>query len=50
MTYPDICEGCILNGRCECPCGDINPLYYAEQELNDYYDEAIEYEDSYPNE
>jgi hypothetical protein len=47
---PKICEGCILNGRCECPCGDIDPLYYAEQELNDYYDEAIEYEDSYPNE
>ena len=34
----NICEGCILYGRCDGNCGDTNPNYYAEQEENDYYD------------
>lgn len=34
----NICEGCILNGRCDGNCGDTNPNYYAEQEENDRYD------------
>jgi hypothetical protein len=50
MTYPNICETCVLNGRCDDRCEHTDPLYYVEEELNDYHDEAVEYEDSYPDE
>ena len=41
----NICEGCILYGRCDGNCGDTNPNYYEEQELNDYYD-SKDYQDN----
>jgi hypothetical protein len=47
---PKICDGCILQGRCDGRCGDTDPCYYADEALNDCYDECEEYEDSYPNE
>ena len=34
----NICDTCILNGRCDGRCGDTDPLYYAFEEENDYYD------------
>ena len=33
-----ICDTCILNGRCDGRCGDTDPLFYAFEEENDYYD------------
>ena len=41
----NICESCILYGRCSGDCGDVNPSYYEEQELNDYYD-SKDYQDN----
>ena len=43
----NICEDCILYGRCDGNCGDTNPNYYAEQEQNDYYDSYEEQNDYY---
>ena len=34
----DLCEECVLYGRCNGECGDTNPNYYEEQEQNDNYD------------
>ncbi len=33
----NICDGCILQDRCDGNCGDTNPNYYAEQKENDEY-------------
>lgn len=33
----NLCETCILNGRCDGRCGDTDALYYAFEEENDYY-------------
>ena len=33
-----ICDTCILNGRCDGRCGDTDPLFYAFEAENDYYD------------
>lgn len=32
----NICDTCILNGRCDGRCGDTDPLFYAFEEENDY--------------
>ena len=34
----NICEGCVLEGRCDSRCGDTDPLFYDEERMNDYYD------------
>ena len=31
----NICETCILFGRCDGRCGDTDPLFYAEEAEND---------------
>ncbi len=35
-----ICDTCVLNGRCDGRCGDTDPLFYAFEEENDYYESA----------
>jgi hypothetical protein len=45
--YPEICDGCILQDRCGGSCGDTDPCYYANEALNDYYDEREKCKDSY---
>ena len=45
--YREICDDCILQGRCDGRCGDTDLCYYADEALNDFYDECEEYEDSY---
>ena len=47
FMYREICDGCILQGRCDGRCGDTDLCYYADEALNDFYDECEEYEDSY---
>ena len=31
----NICENCILFGKCDGRCGDTDPLFYAEEIEND---------------
>ena len=45
--YREICDGCILQGRCDGRCGDTDRGCNAEEARNDFYDECGEYEDSY---
>ena len=33
-----ICDTCVLTGRCDGRSGDTDPLFYAFEEENDYYD------------
>ena len=47
----DLCEDCILFGRCSGSCGDTDSNYYAEQKQNDdndYCDSVSN--DNYENE
>lgn len=40
-----ICDTCILNGRCDGRCGDTDPLFYAFEEENDYYENGYDSEE-----
>lgn len=41
----DICEECVLHGRCDGRCGDTDPRYYAFEEENDNRDIAEQYKE-----
>ncbi len=43
----NLCESCILYGRCSGYCGDTDASFYLFEEENDAYDYATQEVDSY---